>query len=95
MEGEGSTLQSMAVDPFSLTGVSGVPKHTKDGTAGNMSVAVLYKRRVEPADPRCARDGVEAESPYALGVAAVDGIAHRCFVWFPHIIPERVLLPTP
>jgi len=43
-------------------------------------VAVFGERGVEPADPCSSRDGVQAESPDALGVVAVDGVAHRSFV---------------
>ena len=40
-------------------------------------MAILSERGVEPADPCSPRDRVQAESPNALGVVAVDRVAHR------------------
>ena len=70
-------LQAVAVDPSPFAGFARIPKHTQDGTTRHPSVAVFGERGVEPADPCSPRDGVQAQSPNALGVVAVDGVTHR------------------
>ena len=72
-------LQAVAVDPSPFAGFARIPEHTQDGTTRHVSVAVLSERGVEPADAGSPRDRVKAESPDALGVVAVDGVAHRSF----------------
>jgi len=73
-------LKAVAVDPSPFAGLARIPEHTQDGTTRHPSVAVFSKRGVEPADAGSPRDRVKAESPDALGVVAVDGVAHRSFV---------------
>jgi len=70
-------LQTVAVDPSPFAGFARIPEHTQDGATRHPSVAVLSERGVEPADPCSPRDGVQAQGPDALGVVAVDGVAHR------------------
>jgi len=73
----GSGCQAVTVHPLSLRGVPTEPEHLKDGTTRHTSVAVFCQRGAKPTDPCRASDRVQAESPDALGVVAVDGVAHR------------------
>ena len=67
----------MGIDPSAFAGVARIPEHSQDGATGDVGVAVFSQRGGEPADPRSSRDRVEAKRPNALGVVAVDGVAHR------------------
>ena len=71
---------SVTVYPLSLGDVAAVPEHFQNLPAVDVSVTVLSQGGVKPADPCSPRDRVQAESPNALGVVAVDGVAHRSFV---------------
>ena len=73
-------FQTVAVDPSPFAGFARIPEHTQDGTTRHPSVAVFSERGVEPADAGSPRDRVQAQGPDALGVVAVDGVAHRSFV---------------
>jgi len=67
----------VTVNPSTLASLARIPEQSQDGATGHASVTVFSQRGVEPADPRSARDRVEAKRPNALGVVAVDGVAHR------------------
>jgi hypothetical protein len=70
----------VTVNPGTLASLARIPEHPQDGTTRHPSVAVFSERGVEPADPCSPRDRVKAQGPDALGVVAVDGVAHRLFV---------------
>jgi hypothetical protein len=67
----------VTVYPLSLRGVTTEPEHLKDGTTRHTSVAVFGQGGGEPTDAGGSRDRVQAQSPDALGVVAVDGVTHR------------------
>lgn len=62
----------MTVHPLALGLVAREPDHLEHLTTGRL-VAIQAGRRVKPTDASGASDGVQAESPDARGVVAVDG----------------------
>ena len=67
----------MTVDPSPFTGFARIPEHPQDGATRHPSVSVLSQRGVEPADAGGSRKRIQAQGPDALGVVAVDRVAHR------------------
>jgi len=70
-------LQAMTVDPSPFAGFARIPEHTQDGATRHPSVSVLSQRGVKPADAGGSRKRIQAQGPDALGVVAVDRVAHR------------------
>jgi hypothetical protein len=73
----GLLCQAVTVYPLSLRGVTTEPEHLQDGTTRHTSVAVFGQGGAEPTDAGGSRDRVQAQSPNALGVVAVDGVTHQ------------------